>query len=247
MTPATYAAGKAHAFYGCSALRTTHDASTCLWQVLRTPEDLPGLATRLHERLSRVVESSVSRLDAAYAALAGAAAYGGDASAQERHLRGAIEDYFGQEHSGPGDGGGSDPAPAQGASDGSAAAAASVEAGRAVASFAAAGGLVCGSRFDAEEDADLPWGGRSPVQRPPLEQLQRMVRGFLRAEAARLRDVGQERVSGLVVARLLAGLASPAFPADTWRKVTEWGRLQAVDFKRLIAAANAELPAMWQD
>jgi hypothetical protein len=28
--------------------------------------------------------------------------------------------------------------------------------------------------------------------------------------------------------------------------VSEWGRLQAVDFPLLVAAADAELPALWE-
>jgi ATP-dependent DNA helicase Q4 len=91
----------------------------------------------------------------------------------------------------------------------------------------------------------MPWGGESPVQRPPPEQLRRVVRAFVHTEAARLRAVGPDKLSGLAVARMLSGLSSPAFPADMWRRVTEWGRLQAVDFGLLVAAADAELPVLW--
>jgi len=111
------------------------------------------------------------------------------------------------------------------------------------AAAAATGGLSLGG-VDMWE---MPWGGDSPVQRPQPEQLRRMVRGFMRAEAARLRSVGPEKMTGLAVARFLAGLSSPAYPSDAWRRVTEWGRLQAVDFPLLVAAANAELPSLWDE
>lgn len=196
-----------------------------LLQVLRWPDDIPALASQLSARLSRVVQASVERLDAAYAVLAGAAMYGGDAAAQERHLRGAMHEYFGQAAAGGAAVAGGDGGDAEGP-DG---AAAGKEAG-----------------LEQQHDMwEMPWGGASPVQRPQPEQLQRMVRGFMRAEAARLRDVGHDRLSGLVVARLLAGLGSPAYPSDAWRKVAEWGRLHAVDFPLLVAAADAELPALW--
>jgi ATP-dependent DNA helicase Q4 len=164
------------------------------------------------------VASSVSRLDAAYAAVAGAALYAGDSAAQEAHLRGAIRDYFGQ-------------------CDEAAAAAGAAATG-------AAGAAAMEVEVDGE--GELPWGGASPVQRPAPEQLKRILRAFLHSEAARLRAVGPDKLSGLAVARMLAGLASPAFPADSWRRVTEWGRLQAVDFPLLVAAANAELPVLWE-
>ncbi len=215
-------------------------------QVLRTPADLPALAAQLSARLARVVVATVARLDAAYAAIAGAAAYGGDAAAQERHLRGAIRDYFGQHAAAEGEaaaaGGGAGGGPhadGEGGGGGDAEMADAQEA-------AGPGGP--GGVDAAQADAwEMVWGGDSPVQRPGPDQLRRNVRGFLRAEAARLRAVGHEKLSGLAVARLMAGLGSAAFPSDQWRKVTEWGRLQAVDFPLLVAAADAELPALWED
>ena len=237
------------------------------WKVLRPPADVGALAAALAARLARVVAASVARLDAAYAAFAGAALYGGDAAAQEAHLRGAIRDYFGAAAGDAGDGDGdgdagdddagdggeagapdtaaeaAEAAPAAAPSDGNHAAAASAavaEPGEA----AFAGPLAGGGAWDAGGGGGL---AATPVTRPPLDQLRRAVRGFLRTEAPRLRAVGPDKLSGLAVARMLAGLGSPAFPSDAWRRVAEWGRLQAVDFPRLVAAADAELPALWDD
>lgn len=212
------------------------------WKVVRAPQadELPGLAGRMADRLARVVASSVARLDAAYAALAGAAMYGGDAAAQERHLRGAIRDYFDGDGGGEGDGAGR----AEGAAGGPPVGG---DAGGGAGEEGDADGGDDGGGWDALAGSVVASLAPSPVSRPPLEQLRRAVRGFLRTEAASLRAVGRERLSGLAVARMLAGLGSPAFPSDTWRRVGEWGRLQAVDFPRLVAAADAELPALWEE
>lgn len=40
------------------------------------------------------------------------------------------------------------------------------------------------------------------------------------------------------VARVLHGLASPAFPASTWASSSFWGRHTAVDFGAVLKAAQ---------
>ncbi|KAF6257300.1 hypothetical protein COO60DRAFT_1461216 [Scenedesmus sp. NREL 46B-D3] len=47
-------------------------------------------------------------------------------------------------------------------------------------------------------------------------------------------DLGRAKFTGLALARLLAGLASPAVPASTWKGSSEWGRLAATDFSLLV-------------
>lgn len=83
----------------------------------------------------------------------------------------------------------------------------------------------------------------------PLFQLraclanQPQVRALLHGESERMRG---GRLGALAVARVMAGLSSPAQPADAWRRCAEWGRSRAVDFGLLVAAAEEELAAFWQ-
>lgn len=54
------------------------------------------------------------------------------------------------------------------------------------------------------------------------------------------------QVAGLTaraLARILHGLASPAFPADRWSKCGVWGRYAAVDFAAVHAACQQVLDA----
>lgn len=55
---------------------------------------------------------------------------------------------------------------------------------------------------------------------------------------------GWLQVAGLTaraLARILHGLASPAFPADRWAKCGVWGRYAGVDFAAVLTACQQVL------
>ncbi len=85
-----------------------------------------------------------------------------------------------------------------------------------------------------------------PIRRPDAASLGRSVRAFLRNSRERIMELGQDKMTPLAVARVLHGLPSPVVRADQWRKCGDWGRMQAVDFGVLVAAARSELDVFWE-
>ncbi|KAL2543343.1 ATP-dependent DNA helicase Q-like 5 [Abeliophyllum distichum] len=86
--------------------------------------------------------------------------------------------------------------------------------------------------FNRDDDADVPnqMGQNSP---------------FLRADIkVFLQSNSQAKFTPRAIARILHGLASPAFPAAIWSRTHFWGRYQQIDFKVVMEAAKAELISM---
>ncbi|GIM01637.1 hypothetical protein Vretimale_6417, partial [Volvox reticuliferus] len=83
---------------------------------------------------------------------------------------------------------------------------------------------------------------RSPPGCPPLPLAPRSsslvleVEAFLTGSKARAAAMSVP-LTPVAVARILHGLAGPAFPPDAWRKCHEWGRFKAVDFAYVRAVA----------
>jgi hypothetical protein len=157
----------------------------------------------------------VSRLDLSYESLAGAAIYSSSA-AQETHLRSVIEDYFLHEPT----------TQEQQQQQQQGAAGAAVASDSAVASTA-----------DAAGDNMLPWGAPHPVLRISSDSLLRQLRAALHTAAPRARDLGS-KFTGLVLARMVTGLSSPAVPVSHWKGCNGLGSMQAHDFRRVAAAAE---------
>jgi hypothetical protein len=172
----------------------------------------------------------VSRLDRCYEALAGAAIYTSSSAAQERHLRATIEEYFMQAETQQQQGQGQQQ---QGGGDAAAAAAAGEGAAEGAAAEAQGGGNL------------MPWGAPCPIQRPSQQAVARQLRAVLMAAGARARDLGPCKFNGLALARMAAGLGSPAVPPSFWKGCKEWGRLAAVDFTLLAAAADQVVAEFW--
>ncbi|XP_058192696.1 ATP-dependent DNA helicase Q-like 5 [Rhododendron vialii] len=65
---------------------------------------------------------------------------------------------------------------------------------------------------------------------------------FLRADIkVFLQSNSQAKFTPRAVARIMHGIASPAFPSMTWSKTHFWGRYSHIDFHAVIEAAKAEL------
>ncbi|KAL3501051.1 hypothetical protein ACH5RR_035500 [Cinchona calisaya] len=65
---------------------------------------------------------------------------------------------------------------------------------------------------------------------------------FLRADIkVFLQSCSQAKFTPRAVARIMHGLASPAFPSATWSKTHFWGRYMQIDFKVVMEAAKEEL------
>jgi hypothetical protein len=67
------------------------------------------------------------------------------------------------------------------------------------------------------------------------------VRAFLHAEGGRLRSLGPGKLNGVLLAKVLHGLSSPALPYDQWSKSPWWGRLSGVDFCFLVKVVDQAL------
>jgi hypothetical protein len=180
----------------------------------------------------QVRHATVCRLDRCYTALAGAAVYSTQA-AQERHMRAVINEYFMDE-----------PPAAADVAAGAASDAPAVAEGTSAAALAAE--LAAAAMVECMESGEMPWGGACPIQRPSRESLGRQMRAALRSVWARAQDLGRAKFTGLALARLLAGLASPAVPASTWKGSSEWGRLAAVDFRLLVEVGEAVVGEYWE-
>ncbi|KAL9225578.1 hypothetical protein vseg_001483 [Gypsophila vaccaria] len=65
---------------------------------------------------------------------------------------------------------------------------------------------------------------------------------FLRADIkVFLQSNSSAKLTPRAVARIMHGIASPAYPSATWSKTHFWGRYTNVDFKGIMEAARAEL------
>nr|KYP52969.1 ATP-dependent DNA helicase Q4 [Cajanus cajan] len=65
---------------------------------------------------------------------------------------------------------------------------------------------------------------------------------FLRADIkVFLQSNSQARFTPRAVARIMHGIASPAYPSTAWSKTHFWGRYTKIDFKVVMEAAKAEL------
>ncbi|CAL0306381.1 unnamed protein product [Lupinus luteus] len=65
---------------------------------------------------------------------------------------------------------------------------------------------------------------------------------FLRADIkVFLQGNSQARFTPRAVARIMHGIASPAYPSTTWSKTHFWGRYKHIDFQVIMEAAKAEL------
>jgi hypothetical protein len=185
----------------------------------------------------QVRHATVCRLDRCYAALAGAAVYSSQA-AQERHMRAVINEYFMDQPATP---------PAAAAAAEGAEAPAGAGSGAAAASAAALAAELGAAAFvECMQSGEMPWGGVCPIQRPSKESLGRQMRAALRSIWARAQDLGRAKFTGLALSRLLAGLASPAVPASTWKGSSEWGRLAAVDFRLLVEVGEQVVAEHWE-
>lgn len=92
----------------------------------------------------------------------------------------------------------------------------------------------------------LPWGVAHPVLRPSQESLLRQLRASLHVVAPRARDLGPAKFNGLVLARMLCGLGSPAVPQSFWKGCREFSRMQACDFRPLAAVADQVVREFWE-
>lgn len=170
----------------------------------------------------QVVSASVARLDRCYECLAGAAIYTSTA-AQERHLRSTIESYFLHDDDTQQQCDAAAAMHADDEPDGSDGQAAAPVAGQAL----------------------LPWGAPHPVLQPSQESLMRQLRAAVHGAAARVRDLGPDKFSGLSLARMVCGLSSPAIPHSYWKGCSEFGRMKAYDFRQLASAAEQVVQAFW--
>jgi hypothetical protein len=83
-------------------------------------------------------------------------------------------------------------------------------------------------------------GGDADVCRPRLRS---DIRAFVHRHGGAA--AGSSSILGArAVARVLQGIASPAFQALGWRESGEWGRYRDEDFGRLMAVAAEELAAL---
>ncbi|KAK2966577.1 hypothetical protein RJ640_030786 [Escallonia rubra] len=65
---------------------------------------------------------------------------------------------------------------------------------------------------------------------------------FLRADIkVFLQSNSQAKFTPRAIARIMHGIASPAYPSATWSKTHFWGRYMQTDFKVIMEAAKAEL------
>ncbi|XP_038702862.1 ATP-dependent DNA helicase Q-like 5 isoform X2 [Tripterygium wilfordii] len=65
---------------------------------------------------------------------------------------------------------------------------------------------------------------------------------FLRADIkVFLQSNSQAKFTPRAIARILHGIASPAYPSTTWSKTHFWGRYTEIDFQVVMEAAKAEL------
>lgn len=167
----------------------------------------------------QVIQAATGRLDRCYEALAGAAIYS-SSSAQEKHMRCMIEDYFLQDTT----------QQQQAGADGAAAAA----------------GVDDEPATAAAVDHMLPWGVVHPVLRVSRDSLLRQLRAALHNAAQRARDLGPGRFDGLTLARLVTGLSSVAVPQSVWKGCHEWARMQAHDFRHVAEAAEQVVSEFWQ-
>ncbi|PIN26121.1 ATP-dependent DNA helicase [Handroanthus impetiginosus] len=83
--------------------------------------------------------------------------------------------------------------------------------------------------FNGDNDADVPI---QTVQNSPF--LRADIKVFLQSNA-------HAKFTPRAVARIMHGLASPAFPSATWSRTHFWGRYVNVDFRAVMEAAKAEL------
>ncbi|KAL7135042.1 hypothetical protein ABFS83_11G066500 [Erythranthe nasuta] len=81
------------------------------------------------------------------------------------------------------------------------------------------------------EDAD----SHVPIQ---IEQNSRFLRADIKVF---LQSNAQVKFTPRAVARILHGLASPAFPPSTWSRTHFWGRYVHMDFRAIMDAAKEEL------
>ncbi|WIA09963.1 hypothetical protein OEZ85_010175 [Tetradesmus obliquus] len=217
------------------------------WRLERQPADWQALVGDMAGRLEQVRHATVCRLDRCYTALAGAAVYSSQA-AQERHMRAVINEYFMDEPPAAEEQQQQDgqvPCTSAAAADGGHdAPAAAGAAGASAAALAAE--LGSAAMVQCMQSGEMPWGGACPIQRPSRESLGRQMRAALRSVWARAQDLGRDKFTGLALARLLAGLASPAVPASTWKGSSEWGRLAAVDFRLMVEVGEAVVEEHWQ-
>jgi hypothetical protein len=72
------------------------------------------------------------------------------------------------------------------------------------------------------------------------------MRAALHGISGRARDLGRTKFTGLVLARFLAGLGSPAVPGSFWKGCREWGRLAAVDFQVLVDVGEEVVWDFWE-
>eukprot|EP00878_Enallax_costatus_P016029 GHUV01016805.1.p1 GENE.GHUV01016805.1~~GHUV01016805.1.p1 ORF type:complete len:195 (+),score=57.71 GHUV01016805.1:307-891(+) len=147
--------------------------------------------------------------------MAGATIYNSQA-AQERHLRAMTQEYFmdaqvqqqqpmlGADAEAAGLGG-----------EGSAAAAADLTGGELV--------------QEAMQSGEMPWGGTCPVLRPSRDCLLRQLRAALHGVSRRALDLGRAKFTGLTLARMLAGISSPAMPHGSWKGCQQYGMMAAVE------------------
>eukprot|EP00878_Enallax_costatus_P027823 GHUV01029985.1.p1 GENE.GHUV01029985.1~~GHUV01029985.1.p1 ORF type:complete len:233 (-),score=86.21 GHUV01029985.1:736-1398(-) len=179
----------------------------------------------------QINRACVARLDRCYFAMAGATIYNSQA-AQERHLRAMTQEYFmdaqvqqqqpmlGADAEAAGLGG-----------EGSAAAAADLTGGELV--------------QEAMQSGEMPWGGTCPVLRPSRDCLLRQLRAALHGVSRRALDLGRAKFTGLTLARMLAGISSPAMPHGSWKGCQQYGMMAAVDFRLLAEAAEEVVTEFW--
>lgn len=83
--------------------------------------------------------------------------------------------------------------------------------------------------FNADDDSEVPnkMGQCSPFLRSDIKVF--------------LQSNNHAKFTPRAVARIMHGIASPAFPSATWSRTHFWGRYTQIDFKVVMEAAKAEL------
>lgn len=182
----------------------------------------------------QINRACVARLDRCYFALAGATIYSNQA-AQERHLRAMAQEYF------------MDPQVQQQQQDSTLPA--TERAARSVCEDPAAAADLTGGEMvqEAMQSGEMPWGGSCPVLRPSLDYLLRQLRAALHGVSRQALDLGQAKFTSLTLARMLAGISSPAMPHGAWKGCHQFGTMTAVDFRLLAEAAEVVVAEFWDD
>ncbi|KAL6761906.1 P-loop containing nucleoside triphosphate hydrolase protein [Haematococcus lacustris] len=99
------------------------------------------------------------------------------------------------------------------------------------------------SRNNDDEERSLQ---ELPVAMAP-DRAAPQVAAFLRTHRQRVLELARDgrRLTGVAVARIFHGLATPAYPSDQWRKCGFWGQYTAWDFGYIAEVAGREIERLF--